>query len=131
MGVSKRRPNTQKGQALIEMIFILPLIIVLIVWLMQGVEVVRASAEQQKYLRLNLFLRLNNYAKYTVDYLGPNPAGPPLAVPFGKGAMWVTYENRPYSTKTLAGSLIDFQARQGAKVLVRSRLGICVRPECD
>lgn len=127
------KSGKQQGQALLEMIFILPLIVVLIIWLLQGVEVVRASAEQQKYLRLNLFLRINNRAIYTVDSLGPIPGSEPrpAALSPTKNSMVVEYNNQAFSLKSLAGSLEEFQRKGGAQVLVRSKLGICIRPACN
>lgn len=127
----KKASRQEEGQSLIEMIFILPLIIVLIVWLMQGVEVVRASAEQQKYVRLNLFLRLNNQAKFAIDALGSNAAGGVNPTPIRRSAMAVEFKHQTYSLKTLAGNLQDFQARRGALVKIISKLGICLRPECN
>jgi hypothetical protein len=128
-----RHQRRQRGQSLIEMIFILPLIVTLMIWLMQGVEVVRASHEQQKYLRLDLMLRLNNQAKYTVDYIGPRGLGPRVATRINpnKNSMVVEYSNISYSQKSLAGNLEDFRARVGAPIWVRSKLGICLRPVCN
>ena len=127
-----KRPGPS-GQALIEMIFILPLIVVLMVWLLQGVEIVRASAEQQKYLRLDLFLRLNNHAQFAVDALGPSPGGEPKATALSnsKNAQLVEYRYGEYSEKSLAGTLEAFRLRAGPRVSVRSKLGICLRPECN
>lgn len=119
----------RSGQALIEMIFILPLIITLMIWLMQGVEVVRASAEHQKYLRLNLFMRMNNYAKTTVDALGSGISARPAPQPHERNFMSLEYSPE-LGQKRLATSLDDFQRRQGSPVFVKSKLGICVRPDC-
>ena len=119
----------KKGQALIEMVFILPLIITLIIWLLQGVEIVRSSAEHQKYLRLNLFLRMNNYAQYSVDALGPAGTGDPEPTVHPNTFMSLEYEPA-LGQKKIAASLGAFQKQKGSPVFVKSKLGICLRPEC-
>jgi hypothetical protein len=126
MGV---KPKKSKGQALIEMVFILPLIITLIVWLLQGVEIMRSSAEHQKYLRLNLFLRLNNYAKYNVDALGASAASAPKGEVVEKNHMYLEYD-KDLSQKTISTTLGAFEQRSGAPVPVRTKYGICIRPDC-
>lgn len=119
----------KKGQALIEMVFILPLIITLIIWLLQGVEVVRSSAEHQKYLRLNLFLRMNNYATVSVDALGPAGSSEPAPVIHANTFMSLEYEPT-LAQKSIAASLDAFQKQSGSPVFVRSKLGICIKPDC-
>jgi hypothetical protein len=123
---SKRK---KEGQALIEMIFILPLIITLIIWLLQGVEVMRSSAEHQKYLRLSLFLRLNNYAKYNVDAIGPDAGSAPEDSIVEANALYLEYD-RNFSQKKLATTLDAFEKRTGSPVFVKSKYGICIRPDC-
>jgi len=95
------------GQALVETLLVLPLLVLFIVWSVQFFQTIHASHAQQKVLRFNVGRELNNQENFSP-----------------KGSLVLEFRDD-------GGKFPQFEVgTRGSKILVKTRLGLCQEMAC-
>ena len=113
-----KRDGNRRGQALIETLLVLPLLVLFIVWSLQFFQAIHASHIQQKVVRFYLAQKLDNRADFSQR--------PSLAIRFkGEEEAYPSYK---VGTKT---SVIGLPGSGTGKIFIRTHLGLCQEMRCQ
>ncbi len=106
----------KKGQAVVEMAFTLPFLIWLVYYTLNAFYTIHSSHVAQKYSAMNLYERLNNRSKISVD----DVARTTVSKEFIAVQYMEPETNRPPARKIIAGPNP-----------VNNAVGICREPGCN